>query len=67
MSSALAGMGRGRHPGTMGIGMARLREGSLGYSWPQKSLVQQIKGKINIRSAVGVTVTISFEKRLIPG
>ena len=46
--------------------MARLREGSLGYGLVQ-SLVQQIKGKINIRSAVGVTVTISFEKRLIPG
>ena len=66
MSTALAGMGRDRHPGPMGIGMARLREGSLGYGLVQ-SLVQQIKGKINIRSAVGVTVTISFEKRLIPG
>jgi two-component sensor histidine kinase len=43
-----------------GVGIASIREGSLGYNLVQ-SLVQQIKGKIEIRSDVGVTVTISFE------
>lgn len=42
-----------------GIGMAGVREGSLGYGLV-RSLVQQIKGDIDIRSEAGVTVTISF-------
>jgi PAS domain S-box-containing protein len=43
-----------------GVGMSNQREGSLGYGLVQ-SLVQQIKGTIDIRSDVGVTVTISFK------
>src|SRR4051812_4953850 len=43
-----------------GVGMSNLREGSLGYGLVQ-SLVQQIKGTIDIRSDIGMTVTISFE------
>jgi PAS domain S-box-containing protein len=44
-----------------GVGMARLREGSLGYSLI-RSLVQQINGEISTRSenGIGLTVTISF-------
>lgn len=42
-----------------GIGMAGVREGSLGYSLI-RSLVQQIEGDIDIRSDAGVIVTISF-------
>lgn len=44
-----------------GVGMARLREGSLGYSLI-RSLVQQIDGEISTRSdnEIGLTVTISF-------
>jgi PAS domain S-box-containing protein len=42
-----------------GIGMSHLREGSLGYGLV-RSLVEQIRGEINIRSDAGVTVTISF-------
>jgi two-component sensor histidine kinase len=42
-----------------GVGMAGLREGSLGYGLV-RSLVQQIEGDIDIRSDAGVTVTISF-------
>ncbi|ABY30293.1 histidine kinase dimerization/phosphoacceptor domain -containing protein [Methylorubrum extorquens] len=42
-----------------GVGMAGVREGSLGYSLI-RSLVQQIEGDIDIRSDAGVIVTISF-------
>jgi two-component sensor histidine kinase len=42
-----------------GIGMSTLREGSLGYGLV-RSLVQQIRGEIDIRSEGGLTVTISF-------
>ncbi|HEX2556394.1 MAG TPA: histidine kinase dimerization/phosphoacceptor domain -containing protein [Microvirga sp.] len=44
-----------------GVGMARLREGSLGYSLV-RSLVQQIDGEISTQSEndIGLTVTISF-------
>lgn len=42
-----------------GIGMSGLREGSLGYGLV-RSLVQQIRGDIDIRSDAGVTLTISF-------
>jgi two-component sensor histidine kinase len=42
-----------------GIGMSSLREGSLGYDLV-RSLVQQIRGEIDVRSEGGLTVTISF-------
>jgi two-component sensor histidine kinase len=42
-----------------GIGMLSLREGSLGYGLV-RSLVQQIRGEIDVRSDEGLTVTISF-------
>ena len=42
-----------------GIGMSRLREGSLGYGLV-RSLVQQIRGEIDVRSDAGLTVSISF-------
>ncbi|GAC1335257.1 MAG: hypothetical protein NVSMB26_19410 [Beijerinckiaceae bacterium] len=42
-----------------GIGMSHLREGSLGYGL-LRSLVQKIRGEIDIRSGAGLTVTISF-------
>jgi PAS domain S-box-containing protein len=42
-----------------GIGMSSLREGSLGYGLV-RSLVQQIRGEIDVRSDAGVTVTLSF-------
>jgi PAS domain S-box-containing protein len=42
-----------------GIGMSSLREGSLGYGLV-RSLVQQIRGEIDVRSDVGLTVTVSF-------
>ncbi|WP_311409777.1 sensor histidine kinase [Methylorubrum extorquens] len=42
-----------------GVGMAGVREGSLGYGLV-RSLVQQIEGDIDIRNDAGVTVTISF-------
>jgi PAS domain S-box-containing protein len=42
-----------------GVGMAAVREGSLGYGLI-RSLVQQIEGDIDIRSNAGLTVTISF-------
>lgn len=42
-----------------GIGMAHVREGSLGYGLV-RSLVKQIRGEIDIQSDAGVTVTISF-------
>jgi two-component sensor histidine kinase len=42
-----------------GIGISQLREGSLGYGLV-RSLVQQIQGKIDVRSDAGVTVTLSF-------
>jgi PAS domain S-box-containing protein len=42
-----------------GVGMSSPREGSLGYGLV-RSLVQQINGDIEVRSEVGVTVTISF-------
>jgi len=42
-----------------GVGMAGLREGSLGYGLV-RSLVQQIDGDIDIHSEAGVRVTISF-------
>ncbi|MFC4172700.1 histidine kinase dimerization/phosphoacceptor domain -containing protein [Microvirga sp. GCM10011540] len=42
-----------------GIGVSQLREGSLGYGLV-RSLIQQIRGEIDVRSDPGVTVTISF-------
>jgi PAS domain S-box-containing protein len=42
-----------------GIGISQLREGSLGYGLV-RSLVQQIRGEIDVRSDAGVTVTMSF-------
>jgi PAS domain S-box-containing protein len=42
-----------------GIGMAGVREGSLGYGLV-RSLVEQLRGDIEIRSDAGVSVTISF-------
>jgi PAS domain S-box-containing protein len=42
-----------------GIGMSSLREGSLGYGLV-RSLVQQIRGEINIRNDAGLVVTLSF-------
>jgi two-component sensor histidine kinase len=54
------------HPGRIaltiqdnGIGMAGAREGSLGYGLV-RSLVEQLKGDIDIRSEAGVIVTITF-------
>jgi two-component sensor histidine kinase len=42
-----------------GIGMSSLREGPLGYSLI-RSLVQQIRGEIEVRSDTGLMVTITF-------
>jgi PAS domain S-box-containing protein len=42
-----------------GVGISHLREGSLGYGLV-RSLVQQIRGEIDVRSDAGLTVTISF-------
>jgi PAS domain S-box-containing protein len=42
-----------------GIGMSSLREGSLGYGLV-RSLVQQIRGEIDIRNEAGLVVTLSF-------
>jgi PAS domain S-box-containing protein len=46
-----------------GIGMINAREGSLGYGII-RSLVRQIGGTIDIRSADGLTVTIVFPTKL---
>jgi PAS domain S-box-containing protein len=42
-----------------GIGLSSLREGSLGYGLV-RSLIQQIRGEIDIRNDAGLVVTISF-------
>jgi PAS domain S-box-containing protein len=42
-----------------GVGISQLREGSLGYGLV-RSLVQQIDGQIDVRSDLGLTVTVSF-------
>jgi PAS domain S-box-containing protein len=42
-----------------GVGLSNFREGSLGYGLV-RSLVQQIRGEIDIQSESGLTVTISF-------
>jgi PAS domain S-box-containing protein len=42
-----------------GVGISQLREGSLGYGLV-RSLVQQIRGEIDVRSDAGLMVTISF-------
>jgi PAS domain S-box-containing protein len=42
-----------------GIGMSSLREGSLGYGLV-RSLVQQIRGEIDIRNDAGLVVTLTF-------
>jgi two-component sensor histidine kinase len=42
-----------------GIGISQLREGSLGYGLV-RSLVQQIRGEIDIRNEAGLVVTLSF-------
>jgi two-component sensor histidine kinase len=42
-----------------GVGMVSLREGSLGYGLV-RSLVQQIRGEIDVRNDAGLVVTISF-------
>jgi PAS domain S-box-containing protein len=44
-----------------GIGMSSLREGSLGYGLV-RSLVQQIRGEIDVRNDAGLVVTLSFPK-----
>ena len=41
------------------MGAIEFREGALGFGLV-RSLVQQIKGEIDIRSDAGVTVTIIF-------
>ncbi len=65
-SGTVLAQARRRQPGRIdvvirddGIGMAQLREGSLGYGLV-RSLVKQIGGEINIGSDAGVAVTISF-------
>ncbi|MCB5173916.1 histidine kinase dimerization/phosphoacceptor domain -containing protein [Microvirga lenta] len=42
-----------------GVGMLSLREGSLGYGLV-RSLVQQIRGQIDVRNDAGLVVTVSF-------
>ncbi|WP_238292808.1 histidine kinase dimerization/phosphoacceptor domain -containing protein [Methylobacterium longum] len=42
-----------------GVGMSGMREGSLGFGLV-RSLVEQLRGDIDLRSEAGVTVTISF-------
>jgi len=42
-----------------GVGMTNFREGSLGFNLV-RTLVQQMRGELDIRSDDGVTVTISF-------
>jgi len=42
-----------------GVGLSSLREGSLGYGLV-RSLVQQIRGEIDVRNDAGLVVTISF-------
>jgi two-component sensor histidine kinase len=42
-----------------GIGMSSLREGSLSYGLV-RSLIQQIRGEIDVHSDAGLTVTVSF-------
>jgi PAS domain S-box-containing protein len=46
-----------------GVGASELREGALGFGLV-RSLVQQIKGEIDIRSDAGVTITITFPDRV---
>jgi len=49
-----------------GVGLSNFREGSLGYGLV-RSLVQQIRGEIDIRNEGGLTVEISFpETRDVP-
>lgn len=45
-----------------GIGMVEAREGSLGYGII-RSLVRQIGGTLDVRSADGLTVTIAFAQK----
>ncbi len=47
-----------------GVGASEFREGALGFGLV-RSLVQQIKGEIDIRSDTGVTVTIVFPDALL--
>ncbi|MBL0406704.1 PAS domain-containing protein [Microvirga aerilata] len=42
-----------------GVGISQLREGSLGYGLV-RSLVQQIRGDIDIRNDAGLVVTLTF-------
>jgi two-component sensor histidine kinase len=49
-----------------GVGASEFREGALGFGLV-RSLVQQIKGEIDIRSESGVTVTITFPDRVTAG
>jgi PAS domain S-box-containing protein len=65
-SGTILAQARRRQPGWVellvqddGIGMSHLREGSLGYGLV-RSLVQQIRGEIDVRSDAGLTVTITF-------
>lgn len=65
-SGTILAQARRREPGWIelviqddGVGMSHFREGSLGYGLV-RSLVQQIRGEIDIRTDAGVTVTISF-------
>jgi PAS domain S-box-containing protein len=66
MSGTILAAARRSRPGWLevvirddGVGMSNAREGSLGYGLV-RSLVQQIRGEIDVRRAPGVTVTISF-------
>lgn len=69
-SGTILAQARRREPGWIelviqddGVGMSHFREGSLGYGLV-RSLVQQIRGEIDIRTDAGVTVTISFPDQL---
>jgi PAS domain S-box-containing protein len=42
-----------------GVGISQLREGSLGYGLV-RSLIQQIRGEIDIRNDAGLVVTLTF-------
>jgi PAS domain S-box-containing protein len=69
-TGAITAHARRRHCGRVelvieddGVGASEFREGALGFGLV-RSLVQQIKGEIDIRSEAGVTVTITFPDRV---
>jgi two-component sensor histidine kinase len=49
-----------------GIGMASLREGSLGYGLI-RSLVGQIDGELDVRNEEGLSVSVTFPVPEHPG